>query len=161
MGVLDVVLGIAVLGLLIYRQLRTRRVRASVRVPVVLAVIGVIQAENTLKTVHDTNAVVAGLAGSLGLALVFGVARAMTVRLSFREGQWWQQGTWLTALLWLAAVAAHFGYDALLGSNGARISAATIVLYLAVTFGAQWAVVQFRSQRQPALGAEPASRMQV
>jgi len=52
------------------------------------------------------------IAGSLVLAAAFGALRAATVRIWIADGQAWSRGNWLTALLWVAAVAAHLGYDA-------------------------------------------------
>ena len=70
------------------------------------------------------------------------------MRLSFREGQWWSQGTWLTAILWIASLAAHLGFDFVVGGKGPdNFGNATILIYLAVTFTVQRLVVQGRSQR--------------
>ncbi|HEY7432125.1 MAG TPA: hypothetical protein VH641_15485 [Streptosporangiaceae bacterium] len=150
-GVLSLVLGIAVLGLVIYRQLRVRPVRANLRIMVILAIIGVVETAQYLRGVHhDSGTIAAELAGSLVLALLFGVARAFTVRLSFRDGQWWAQGNWLTVVLWVLAVAAHLGYDYLVSGGGSKAAAfgnATLLLYLAITFGAQRLIVQARAQR--------------
>lgn len=150
-AVLSLVIGIAVLGLVIYRQLRLRPVRSNLRVMLILAVIGVVEVAQYLKGVHhDSGTIAAELAGSLVLALFFGVVRAFTVRLSFRDGQWWAQGNWLTVVLWVAAVAAHLGYDYLVsggGSKAGQFGNATLLLYLAITFGAQRLVVQARAQR--------------
>ena len=44
-----------------------------------------------------------------------------------------RQGTVLTALLWIASVAAHLGYDKLAGGTAAGdVGAATMLLYFAV-----------------------------
>jgi hypothetical protein len=150
-GVLSLVIGIAVLGLVIYRQLRVRPVRGNLRVMVILAILGVLETAQYLRGVHHNSGTIAAeLAGSLVLALLFGVARAFTVRLSYREGQWWTQGNWLTVVLWVLAVAAHLGYDFVVSGGGSKAEAfgnATILLYLAITFGAQRLIVQARAQR--------------
>jgi hypothetical protein len=97
----NIVAGIAILGLVIYRQVRLRPVRSSMRIPGLLAVIGIIELASYLRS-HPTGPVtVAILAGSLALAAIFGAIRAATVRLSFRDGQWWSRGSWLTAALWV------------------------------------------------------------
>lgn len=150
-AVLSLVIGIAVLGLVIVRQLRVRPVRSNLRIMLILAVIGVVEVAQYLKGVHhDSGTIAAELAGSLMLALAFGVVRAFTVRLSFRDGQWWAQGNWLTVVLWVVAVAAHLGYDYLVsggGSKAGQFGNATLLLYLAITFGAQRLIVQARAQR--------------
>jgi hypothetical protein len=152
MGALNIVIAIAVLGLIIYRQLRTRPLRSSLRLPLLLAIAGVAELSSYLHTQHSQSALAAQLAGSLVLAAAFGAARAMTVRLSFRQGQWWVQGSLLTAVLWVVSLAAHVGYDYLLGHGDQAHQAgnATILLYVAVTYAAQRIVAQARAARIPA-----------
>lgn len=145
---LSLVIGILVLGLVIYRQMRVRPVRSNYRIMIILAAIGLIETAQYLKGVHDSGKIAAELAGSLVLALVFGVVRALTVRLTFRDGQWWAQGSWLTIVLWVLAVGAHLGYDFFVGgSKSDSFGNATILLYLAVTFTVQRLIVQSRADR--------------
>jgi hypothetical protein len=152
----NLVIGILVLGLVIYRQVVPRPVKSSMRIPLILAVIGAVQAYQFLKGQHIDATIVGELAGSLVLAAVFGLARAATVRLSFRQGQWWSQGNWLTGILWVVSLAAHLGFDALVsGQHGHEsLGEATILLYLAVTYAVQRLVVQARCQRL-AIPAQP------
>jgi hypothetical protein len=87
------------------------------------------------------------------LAAVFGVVRAATARLWIQGGQAWSRGTWLTASLWIAALAAHLGYDVLVapGHGGGGVGTATVIRNLAVTLGVQRVIVQQRVHRlQPA-----------
>jgi len=146
----NVVLGIAVLGLLIYRQMMARRVSASsLRLTLILGVIGIIEAVNYLSKHHGGALTIAALAGSLVLAVVFGLVRAATVKVWIKDGVAWTQGSWLTALLWVVAVAAHLGYDALFdhhkGTSG--VGSATIVLYLAISLAVQRGLVLLRARR--------------
>jgi len=148
---LDIVLGIAVLGLVIYRQLIARPINArGLRLVAILAIIGVVETVNYLHKYHGGTGTYAALGGSLVLAAVFGVLRAGTVRLWSQDGQVWMKGNWLTAGLWVVALGAHLGYDALVarghGSAG-DIGTATVVLYLAVSLGVQRLVAQFRASR--------------
>ena len=90
----------------------------------------------------DPGGIIAAVAGSLILAAVFGVARALTVRVWRQNGQLMRQGTWLTAVLWILSVAAHHGYDALVaghltGKNGSSVGNATILLYLVISLTVQ------------------------
>jgi hypothetical protein len=86
--VVDLVVGVLVLGLLIYRQMRTRPVRSvDIRVPLILGIIGVVQLAAFLRTDHSRGVVAAGLAGSLALAAAFGAARASTVRVWLAEAR--------------------------------------------------------------------------
>ena len=162
----NVIIGIVVLGLLIYRQLVARRVSASsFRLTLILGVIGIVEAVNFLSKHHGGGLTIAALGGSLVLAVVFGLLRAATVRVWIKDGAAWTQGSWITALLWIAALAAHLGYDYLLdkhhGTSG--LGDATILLYLAVTLGAQRLVLLQRASRMfpgtpsaPSFGTGPA-----
>jgi hypothetical protein len=77
--VLDLVIGIAVLGLLIYRQLHARPVRGMDRIIVILAVLGLIEAAQSVQRLHTGSAAIVALARSLVLAAAFGAVRAATV----------------------------------------------------------------------------------
>jgi hypothetical protein len=151
----SLVIGIAVLALLIVRQMSTRRLRDNYRISIILGVIGLIEFVNFLKnqSTGDTR-IVEAVAGSLVLAAVMGVLRAMTVRIWRQDGQLLIRGTWLTALLWVIAVAAHLGYDDLVvgGKNGETIGNATILLYLVVSLTVQRFVMLTRAQRLEVTG---------
>ena len=160
--VVDVILGLAVLVFLIYRQLSVRPVNASaLRLIAVLLVIGLLQTYRFLSQNHAHPLIFAALGGSLVLAAIFGALRARTVRVWLDDGQAWSQGNWLTAVLWIASLAAHLGYDILVGhGNGIRgLGVATIVLYLAISLGFQRVLVMQRAHRLqlagPAAVAEP------
>jgi hypothetical protein len=147
----EIILGLAVLGLVIYRQLIARPINAGgLRLVAIVAVIGVVETVQYLQKYHGGSATYAALGGSLVLAAVFGVLRAATVRIWSQDGQVWIKGNWLTGLLWIVALAAHLGYDALVahghGSNGS-VGTATVVLYLAVSLGVQRLVAQLRASR--------------
>jgi len=148
--VVDVVLGVAVLVLLIYRQLSIRPVNAStLRLIAVLVIIGVLQTVQFLSKGHGHPLTYAALGGSLVLAAIFGALRAGTVRVWLGDGQAWSQGSWLTAVLWLVSLAAHLGYDILVvhGPGARGLGTATIVLYLAISLGFQRMLVLRRAHR--------------
>lgn len=144
----DLLLGIAVLGLLIWRQIVARPVRDSYRVPLILGIIGVVELVSFLKGKHVTGTLEAGLAGSLVLAAVFGAARAAVTKVWIQDGQAWRRGGWLAAVLWVLALAAHLGYDQLVYKHSA-LGNVTIVLYLAVSLLVQGVILQARAQRLP------------
>lgn len=151
----NLLIGVLVLGLVIWRQLIPRRVRSNVRIVLVLAVIGLIQTGQYLQGRHLDATLIAEILGSLVLAALFGLARASTVKLFVRDGQWWSRGSWVTAILWVVSVAAHLGFDYLVGDHGSGSTSfgnATILLYLAVTFAVQRMVVIARSQHMPVSG---------
>lgn len=151
--VYQLVIGIVVLALLIFRQVQKRPVtQARQRIGLILGVVGLVLAVQYLQK-HSGTVVIGALIGSLVLAAGFGAARAATVRLWMQDGQPWSQGNWLTVLLWIVAVAAHLGLDAALGSHKglSGLGSATLVLYLAVSLIVQYLIVNYRGQR---LGAE-------
>ncbi len=157
-----VVLGLVVLALLIYRQLRTRPVNASrLRVLAVLAVVGVVETSEFLQKNHGDAVTYAAIGGSLVLAAIFGALRAATVRIWLQDGQPWSKGSWLTASLWIVALAAHLGYDALVahGHGNSGLGTATVVLYLAVSLGIQRVIVQSRAHRLQAGRHAPAASL--
>ena len=150
MLVLDIILGLAVLVLLIYRQLSIRQVNASaLRLIAILLIVGVFQTYQFLSQNHANPLTFAALVGSLVLAAVFGALRASTVRVWLQDGQAWSQGNWLTAVLWISSLVAHLGYDILVahGSGARGLGVATIVLYLAISLGFQRILVMQRAHR--------------
>jgi hypothetical protein len=149
--VLDIVLGLAVLALLIYRQLRSQPVNSSaaLRLTAILLIIGLLQTFQFLAKYHAHPLTFAAIGGSLVLAAIFGVLRASTIRLWLQDGAAWSKGNWLTATLWIASLAAHLAYDFVVwrGPGVRGLGTATIVLYLAITLGFQRITVLQRAQR--------------
>ncbi|HXZ66659.1 MAG TPA: hypothetical protein VEH05_18110 [Streptosporangiaceae bacterium] len=145
----ELVLGIVVLGLLVYRQLRARPLRGSQRLLLILLIIGVIETGEYLQHQHAGTAAVVALAGSLVLAAAFGAVRAFTGRIWMQDGQPWVQGNVLTAALWVVALGAHLGYDYLVGQHRdiGDIGSVTVLLYLVVSLGVQRVVSSYRAQR--------------
>ena len=143
------VIGVAVLGLLIYRQLVARPVRGNQRLMLILVIIGLVEAVQAIQRLHAGTAAVIALVGSLILAAVFGAARAATVSIWLQDGQAWSKGNLLTAGLWVLAVGAHLGYDYLIGQHKdiGDLAGATVVLYLAVSLAVQRVIVTLRAQR--------------
>jgi hypothetical protein len=143
------VIGAAVLGLLIYRQLVARPVRSSPRLVLILAVIGLIEAVQYIQKIHAGTAAIVALVGSLVLAALFGAARAATVKIWMQDGQAWVKGNLLTAVLWVLALGAHLGYDYLIGQHKdiGSLGDATVLLYLAISLAVQRYIVGLRAQR--------------
>jgi hypothetical protein len=149
--IVSIVVGAAVAALLVVRQLRAQPVNANLRLPLILGIIGLIELTNYLQKNHLGRTAIVALAGSLVLAAVLGAARAATVRLWLRDGQPWRQGNWLTGLLWVVSLAAHFGLDYLIDphSPNGGVAGASILLYVAVTYTVQRLIVQARARRIP------------
>jgi hypothetical protein len=150
-------IGVAVLGLLIYRNLMARPVRqANQRLYLILGVIGIVETVEYMQKNHvDATIAVAALAGSLVLAAVFGAIRAVTVRVWMKDGQPWSQGNVLTAVLWIIALGAHLGYDALIGHDKGvgDLGTATVLLYLVVSLAVQRFIIVARAAKLDPVGA--------
>ncbi len=144
-------IGVAVLGLLIYRNLMARPVRqANQRLYLILGIIGIVETVEFMQKNHvDATIATAALAGSLVLAAVFGALRAFTVRVWMKDGQPWSQGNVLTAVLWVIALGAHLGYDALIGHDKGvgDIGTATVLLYLVVSLAVQRFIIVARAAK--------------
>jgi hypothetical protein len=148
--VTELVIGVVILGLLVFRQLQARPLRANQRLLLILLVLGVVETWQYLQGLkHAASAAVVALIGSLVLAAVFGAVRAFTVRIWQQDGQPWVQGNALTAALWVLALAAHLGFDYIVGQHKdiGNIGNATVVLYLVASLGVQRAVMIYRAQR--------------
>ena len=80
------------------------------------------------------------------------------MRVWIDSGQALRQGTWITALLWIASLAAHLGYDYLVEGKGAQagLGTASLTLYFAVTCTIQRLILQARAQRIEGIPQAPA-----
>lgn len=155
----NIAVGVLVLAFVLYRQLTTQRLRENYRLPLLLAVLGIIQFAVFLKGhPHDDGGIALAVAGSLVLAAAFGAVRAVTVRVWRQGGVLLRKGTWLTAVLWVISFAAHLGYDYAVaghivsGKNGGNVGDATVLLYLVVTLFVQRYLLMLRAARQEATG---------
>lgn len=150
--VLNIVIAVAVVALVLVRQLRKRPVKQDSRpmLLVVLGVIGLIDLAQYISAHPVRGQDVVLLVGSLVLAAVFGTIRAYTMRLWRENGVLYVQGTFVTVLLWLVSIGVHFGADLLVGDSAAAKGLATtsLLLYVAVTFGVQRFVVTSRARTQ-------------
>jgi hypothetical protein len=149
--VVNLLIGLAVLALILVRQMQVRPVRANYRLPLILAIIGVIELTQFFQHNHhhNTTEVFAALAGSLALAAITGAIRAMTVRVWINAGQALRQGTWITAVLWIVSLGLHLGYDYLIVGKGSLsgLGSASLTLYFAVTYTLQRLILQAKADR--------------
>jgi hypothetical protein len=150
----SILVGILVLGWVLYRQLTPRRVRSDGgnRMLLILGVVGVVQLVEFLQRtdVHVGPVAIGSMAVSLAIAAVLSAVRASTVQVWRAEDGWWRRGTPVTLVLWLVSIGSHLGIDLLAGQLvGSRddvhgLGNATLVLYLAVSLGLQSAIVARR-----------------
>jgi hypothetical protein len=143
----NAVIALAVVGLLLYRQLTPRLVKTDGggRMMLILGAVGVIQLAHFVQTSGWEGGFGIGLlVVSLLLAAVFATVRAYSVRIwQEADGAWWRRGNALTLVLWLLSIVSHFGVDLLAvnlagpGSDVQGIGNASLVLYIAISLGLQ------------------------
>ena len=155
----NIAIGVLVLAFVLYRQLTTQRLRENYRLPLILAIVGIIQFVSFLKGhPHDDGGIAAAVAGSLVIAGAFGAVRALTVRVWRQDAVLVRKGSWVTAVLWVISFAAHLGYDYLVaghvtsGKDGGNVGDATVLLYLVVTLTVQRYLLMARAARQESTG---------
>jgi hypothetical protein len=160
---LDVLIGVYILS----RQRRIRVVRRvlSLRFPIIVGVIGLIDLLSYTDTHHhitqsDWVWVLATIAVG---ALLLGAIRALTVKIWTSNDWVVRQGTWLTIGLWVLSLALHFaGGIGAQHSGAGNLEASSFLLYLAITYGVQNYVVHRRAvPLWDALGPEAGRRLQV
>lgn len=154
----NIALGVAVVVLLIWRQLRTRPIKSDA--PIILNVIllcyGVVAMRSGIKSVTKVHPLAPETTGLLITSFIaaafFGLLRGASVKV-FRgsDGTALRRGTMLTAILWAVSVAAHLGIDYVIDQkNGVgHLGFSTIFLYLAVTLIIQNTVLRRRAATGP------------
>jgi uncharacterized membrane protein len=163
---LSYALGVLIIVLILIRQTRIRPVRRvlTLRLPIILGVIGLLQLFSYTGHHHVSTDDYLWVGGTLLIgAVVMGALRALTVRI-WTSHQWVvQQGTTITMVLWAISLAVHFLADAGDGHRGAaNLESATLLLYLALTIGVQAYVVNRRSlPLWNELGPDAGRRLQV
>lgn len=149
--VFEVVIALAVVGLVIVRQVQPRPVsaRGLLLLPVILIVIGATEVTRAAPRGQSlTGAQSAWLAADLAVSAVLGAARGFTVRLFEQAGELWRRGTKLTLMLWLATIAARLVISVVGSHHGAgKVLDDGLLLTLGVTLGAQYGVVMWRGAR--------------
>ena len=148
-------IAVLVVVLLVWRQLRTRRVRrnGSLIVPLAFGLLGALAIAFAVawsaEHHHPLTALpIALLVASLAVAAGFGVARARTVQVwRDAEGGVLRKGTPMTTVLWLTSVAAHAGLALWIdhAAGAGVLGTASIYAYLAIGLGAQNLLVRGRA----------------
>lgn len=152
-GALQVVIGIVVLGWILWNQLRVRQFSPRrLRIAAILGVVGLVEVVSTAGahpvSVTGWTLLVIGLV--VGAAL--GLVRAATVRLWVRDGVVWTQGHALTAALWIVGIAVHIGLDVLarvVAPSADGVNASSVLLFIAVSLGVQGLMTLRRAQTLP------------
>jgi hypothetical protein len=152
MGTEGLLIALAVLAWLLWRQLQVRELRRDrgMIFPLILVVAGFAEVAGYS---HDHPLHATGyalLVVSFAVAATFGAIRASTVRLWVADGRLQRQGTYVTCALWLVAIAIHIGGDYAIAPHDAdRLGGVSLLLYLGVTLGVQRACLNERARRRP------------
>jgi uncharacterized membrane protein len=146
----SIVIGVAVVGLLLARQLQVRPVReqSSLRIALILGVIGIAELINAAHGHSLRATAVAWLALMVIVGAALGAVRAFTVKLwRLDNGMSMRQGSVVTAILWVISLGAHLAMESRIdaASKIAGFGASSLLLYLAVTYGVQREVVRWRA----------------
>lgn len=146
----NLVVGVVVVGLLVWRQMQTRPVRenSAARIVGVLGVIGVIEIADAVRGHAVGSTAWAWIIASLVVGAVLGAVRAFTVKVwRLPDGSALRKGTALTAALWIVSLGAHLAMEAGIdhATKVAGLGAASLLLYVAVTLGAQREVLRRRA----------------
>lgn len=152
----SIVIGVAVLALVIYRQLRTTAVtpRRTYVIPLIFAVygIGLVVGQDHgrfLDPAHTSLSAVL-LAGELAAAVLLGVLRAVTVTVwRDPDGTTWRRGNGWTVAAWIVSVLVRVGFAAGGGYLGVHSSTGMIMVFVAVTLLAQNLFVEWRGRNLP------------
>ncbi|HWH19048.1 MAG TPA: hypothetical protein VN671_00845 [Solirubrobacterales bacterium] len=158
MGSESLLIALVVLGWLLWRQLQVRELRhdRGYVFPLAICVVGVAQiaAYNHEHRLSDGS--IALLAVSIVVAAAFSIWRATTVRVWLHDGRLLRQGTAVTIVLWLVAIAVHLGGDHLIAPHNAdRLGSVSLLLYLGVSLAVQRFALGERARRLLTAGAWP------
>jgi hypothetical protein len=150
-GAIGVIISLALLAFILYRQVQVRRAAPNPAVALVCLALGVVGlAGPSRPTAAKLGILIALLVVD---AVALGVVRAWTVKLwRDPQGVLLRQGTWVTVLLWLVGLGVHEAVDVL-----AHIPESSTLLYVGVTFLAQMAVLQLRINRMEQQPPGPAA----
>lgn len=140
----SIIIGVAVLILILYRQLREQPIKEerTTRLPLILGVVGlfeIVAAISAKPTGLDLITTLL-LVGGLLSGAVFGWIRARTTHVWYDDGKLMRQGNALTIVLWIVGLAIHLVLEELdghLNSASATIASSSLLLYMAISLGVQ------------------------
>lgn len=155
----NLVIGVAVVGYVIYRQLRTRQVNEGrfYLLPLVLCGVGI--AQGHLIDQEHRSVSEALLAAGFAAAVLLGAYRAWTMTI-WRDtaGVLWRKGTPQTAVAWVLSFAARIGLAVVGAQAGVKSASGSILVFVGLTLLAQSAVVAWRANTLPAARTDTFNR---
>jgi drug/metabolite transporter (DMT)-like permease len=160
MGSESILIGLVVLGWLLWRQVQVRELRhdRGYVFPLVLCVAGVAQIVGYDREHALGGTGIALLAAGFVVAGGFALLRARTVRVWLDDGRLLRQGTTVTVVLWVVAIAIHLGGDHLIAPHDAdHLGSVSLLLYLGVSLGIQRFALGERARHLLTAGAWPAT----
>lgn len=148
----NIVIGVALVGFLAYRQMTWQYVDPARiwRLPLVLGIVGVVALANTKAAITSADVVFLGIEVLVSIAIGLTMGRITTFRTapqSDDKGRTLQTRTGaLGGVLWLVMIVVRVGLDVLGGHMGAHLltSTGTILLMVAVNRAARALVVDQR-----------------
>jgi predicted metal-dependent HD superfamily phosphohydrolase len=143
MSIGNIVIGLLVLAYIIGKQVTKQPLSAKTRLGLILAAVGLVETWNFIQHTHVADRDLALVAASIVIGLGLAVLRARTVRVWADQGNVWQQGSWVTAALWVVGIGQHLLVDSLVAS---ALGADSLLLYFGVVIFAQRQVVLARAR---------------
>jgi len=147
------VLGLLVLALVIVRQLRPRVLNPTrMLIPPLLFVVIGVSSDKRLGHELSGRAGLSLFGAGLVVALVMGVLRGRSIRLSRQGAEVTATGTPLTAILWATTLAIRLALAAVAATLAAPEGIGEVFLFVAATLAVQSAYVLMRAGSVPAGG---------
>ena len=149
-GLVNALVIVAVIGVVIARQLRPRQVSAGGRwwlIPVVLVVLAVRDGGLVDGAHREASTVL--LAAELAVGAVMGMAWAGTTRMwTGEDGAVWAQGTRSTIVVWVLGIAIRVGLYAAAAAMGVHQHTGSLLLAVAGTLLVRSGVLMLRAQKE-------------
>jgi hypothetical protein len=147
-GLVNALVIVAVIGVVIARQLRPRQVSAGGRwwvIPAILAVMAV--RDGGLIDPDHRDLAFALLAAELVVGAAMGVVWATTTRMwTEKDGTVWSQGTKATIAVWVLGIAIRIGLFGAAAAMGVHQHTGSILLAVAATLLIRAGVLMWRAQ---------------
>ncbi|HEY2192345.1 MAG TPA: hypothetical protein VGH76_08590 [Actinomycetospora sp.] len=152
-GPLQVIIGVAVLGWVVWNQLRVRQFSPRrLRVAAVLGIVGLVEVLSAAGPHPESVLGVTLLVTGLVIGAALGLLRAATVQLWVCDGVLYTQGHAMTATLWAVGIGIHVGLDLLarvVAPSAASLNSSSMLLFVAVSLGVQGLVTLRRARSLP------------
>ncbi|AUI57289.1 DUF1453 domain-containing protein [Amycolatopsis sp. BJA-103] len=142
----EIVLIVAAVGYILIRRLAgdVAEAKRMLLLPAILAVIGLSDVDDSVKSATA----VVFLVVTLAVSVLFGVLRGVSIRLYRQDGVAHMRYTWLTIVLWALNVAAKVGANLLLGLiTGVPSGGNSVMLTIGVGMLVEGVVVLARAMR--------------